>query len=94
MNTSFGGSEEVHEDSTKDSTKVNKKPAKYFSEEIQSWSTDTPQDVSAQNLQINLFPFPYCISKEGSIRRMGVSIGPSKFLDSLNCAKFAPILKR
>jgi hypothetical protein len=65
MNTSFGA-QEVHEDSTKDSTNLTQKPTKYFSDEIQPWTKEycSNEQINMDEtklLRINIIPFPYCI---------------------------------
>lgn len=54
------------------------------------------EDDSSTGLElftINLIPYPNCITKEGSIRKMGVSVGPKKFIESFDKTRFAPLMQ-
>lgn len=41
---------------------------------------------------INLIPYPNCVTKEGSVRKMGVSVGPKKFIETFDKMRFAPLV--
>jgi len=54
--------------------------------------TNGDHDPEQQLFVYNLIPFPYCITKEGSVRKMGVSVGPKKFIECFDRMKFAPLI--